>query len=73
MVLIAPSPMPRRGTVHDALKRKVVGRLRQDARIGDGIADFGSLIESQAAHHAIGNAQRDHAFFERARLVAGAY
>ena len=59
--------------VDDALERQVVGRLRQHAHIGDGVADLGAFVEAQAADDAVRNAERDQPLLEGAGLEAGAH
>ena len=63
---------PAFGQVHNAFKRQIIRRLRHDAEIGHGIADFLTLIKPRATHHAIGNAMRDQSFFKGASLKPGA-
>ena len=62
---------PRR--VDDALEGEIVGRLVDQAQIGERVADFGALVEARAADHAIGQAERDEAIFELAHLERGAH
>jgi len=45
----AASPRPRLGTLTMRSKGEVVGRLRDDAQIRRGIADFGALVEAGTA------------------------
>ena len=59
--------------VDDALEGEIVGRLRDDAQIGQRVADFGALVEARAADHAIGQAELDEAVFEFAHLERGAH
>ena len=59
--------------VDDALEGEIVGGLRDAAQIGEGVADFGALIEARAADDAIGQAERDEAFLEFAHLERGAH
>ena len=61
------------GHVDDALEGEIVGRLRDHAQIGEGVADFRALVEARAADHAIGQAERDEAVFEFAHLERGAH
>ena len=61
------------GHVDDALEGEVVGRLRDHAQIGEGVADFGALVETRAADDAIGQAELDEAVFEFAHLERGAH
>ena len=42
-----------------------------DAQIGEGVADFGALVEPRAADHPIGQAERDKTIFEFAHLERG--
>ena len=60
------------GEVDDALEGQVVGGLVQEAGVGDGVADFLALVEAQAADDAVGDAEGDQAFLDRAGLSAGA-
>ena len=57
--------------VDDALEGEVVGRRVDHAQIGQRVADFGALVESGAADHAIGQAERDKTVFEFAHLERG--
>ena len=57
-----------RGQVHDALERRIVGVIRDDAQVGQRILDFRALEEPQAAVHLVRNARRHEDFFEHARL-----
>jgi hypothetical protein len=50
--------------VIDPLKRQIVGRLGDDAQIGQSIADFGALIEPEAANDAIGKADGNKPVFD---------
>ena len=61
------------GHVDDALEGEVVGRLRDDAQIGQRVPDFGALVEARAADDAIGQAELDEAVFEFAHLERGAH
>ena len=61
------------GHVDDALEGEIVGRLVDDAQIGERIADFGALVEARAADDAIGQAERDEAVLELAHLERGAH
>ena len=61
------------GHIDDALEGEIVGRLVDDAKIGERIADFGALIEARAADDAIGQAERDETVFEFAHLERGAH
>ena len=60
------------GLVDDALERQVVGRLDDQAEVGDRVADFGALVEAEAADDLVGQADRDEALFELAGLELGA-
>ena len=60
------------GDVDDALEGEVVGRVGDDAEIGDGVADFAALVEVRAADDAVVEAEGDEALFELAHLVGGA-
>ena len=42
-------------------------------RVGEGIADFGALVEARAADHPIGQAELNEAIFEFAHLERGAH
>ncbi len=61
------------GHVDDTFKRKIVGRLRDHAQIGQRVADFGALVEPRPADDAIGQAELDEAVFEFAHLERGAH
>ena len=61
------------GHVDDALEGEIVGRLRDHAQVGEGVADFGALVEARPADHAIGQAELDEAVFEFAHLERGAH
>src|SRR3546814_13087301 len=58
--------------VDDALEREVIVRLGDDPQIGQRIADFGPLIEAEAAHDPVGQADRNEAVLELAGLELGA-
>ena len=47
--------------------------MRDAAQIGEGVADFGALIEARAADDAIGQAERNETFLEFAHLERGAH
>ncbi len=64
---------PALGHVDDALEGEIVGRRVDHAQIGQRVADFGALVESRTADHAIGQAERDKAIFEFAHLERGAH
>ena len=59
--------------IDDALEGKIVGRRIDHAQIGQRIADFGALVKTRPADHAIGQAQRDEPVFELAHLERGAH
>ena len=59
--------------VDDALEGEVVGRLADQAQIGQRVADFLALVEARAADHPIRQRQRDEALLELAGLEAGAH
>ena len=61
------------GHIDDALEGEVVGRLRDHAQIGEGIADLGALVEPRPANDAVGQAELDEAVFEFAHLERGAH
>ena len=67
------SPRPALGHVDDAFEGEIVGRLRDDAQIGQRVADFGALVETGSADDAIGQAELDEAVFEFAHLERGAH
>ena len=54
--------------VDDALEGEVVGRLVDEAQIGEGVADFLPLVEARAADHPVGQAGGDEAVLELAHL-----
>ena len=56
--------------VDDALEGQIVGRLRDQAKIGDGVPDLGPLVES-CSHDAVGKPDGDEAFLELAGLEPG--
>ena len=64
---------PALGHIDDALEGEVVGGRIDHAQISQRIADFGALIESRAADHAIVQAERDKAVFHLAHLVGRAH
>ena len=47
-----------RGQIHDALERRIVGMIGDDAQVGQRILDFRALEEPQAAVHLVRNARR---------------
>src|SRR3546814_18551741 len=59
--------------VHDPLEGEVVGRLHQDAQVGERIADLHALVEARAADHAVRQAEGNEALLELAGLRAGAH
>src|SRR5690606_37837164 len=59
--------------IGDALEGEIVGRLHQDAGIGQGVADLRAFVEARPPDHAIGQAERDETLLELARLEAGAH
>ena len=61
------------GHIDDALEGQIVGRLRDDAQIGQRVADFLALVEPGTADDAIGQAELDEAVFEFAHLERGAH
>jgi hypothetical protein len=67
--LVAQAPL---GDVDDALEGQRVVRRVDEAQIGERVADLGALVEAEAADDAVGQADRDEAFLELARLVLGA-
>ena len=60
------------GGVDDALERQIVGRLDDQAEVGDRVADFGALVEAEAADDLIRQADGDEALLELAGLELGA-
>ena len=64
---------PALGHVDDALEGEVVGRLVDQAQIGERVADFHALVEARAADDAVGQAERDEAVLELAHLERGAH
>ena len=54
--------------IDNPLERQIVGRRLDEAQIGERIANFGALIEAEAADDAIGHADRDEAILEFAGL-----
>ena len=60
------------GLVDDPLEGEVVGRLGDQAEIGEGVADLGPLVEAEAADDLIGEADGDEALLELAGLELGA-
>ena len=56
------------GHVDDPLEGEVVGGLRDHPEIGERVADFGALVEAEAADDPVGQADRDEAVLELAGL-----
>ena len=68
-------PPCRRGrawAVDDPLEGEVVGRLGDQAEVGERIADLGALVEAEAADDLVGEADGDEALLELAGLELGA-
>ena len=63
---------PALGRVDDAFEREVVGRLDDQAEVGDGVADLGALVEAEAADDLVVEADRDEPLLELAGLELGA-
>ena len=59
------------GLLSGNFNASTVSRLRDDAEIGEGIANFLPLIKTHAADDAVGEAELDEPFFEFASLEAG--
>ena len=59
--------------VDDALEGEIVGGLVDAAQIGEGVADFGALVEARAADDPIGHAERDEPLFDLAHLGGDAH
>src|SRR6185312_10596183 len=51
---------------------EIIGGLMNEPEIGERVANLLPLVEARAADHAVGQAQRDEALLEFARLKAGA-
>ena len=64
---------PTLGLVVDPFEGEVVGRLRDDAQIGQRIADFGAFVEPETADDAIVEADLDKPVFEFPRLILRAH
>jgi hypothetical protein len=64
---------PALGLVVDPFEREIILRLGDHAQIGQRIADFGALVEAEAADDAVIEADLDEAVFELAGLVLGAH
>src|SRR3546814_6941556 len=62
---------PALGRVDDTFEGEVIGRRLDEAEIGEGIADFGALVEAEAADDAVRHADRDEAILELAGLEIG--
>ena len=60
------------GLVDDAFEGEVVGRLGDQAEVGEGVADLGALVEAEAADDLVGEADGDEALLELAGLELGA-
>ena len=63
---------PALGLIDDALEREVVGRLADQAKVGDGVADLGAFVEAEAADDLVRQPDRDEALLELAGLELGA-
>ena len=59
--------------VKDALESKIIGGLRDTAKIRERIADLGALVKARAADHAIGQAKGDEPLLEFAHLEGGTH
>ena len=60
------------GLVDDPLEGEVVGRLGDQAEVGERVADLGALVEAEAADDLVGEADGDEALLELAGLELGA-
>ena len=60
------------GGVDDPLEGEVVGRLGDQAEVGERVADLGALVEAEAADDPVGEADGDEALLELAGLELGA-
>ena len=60
------------GDVDDAFEGEVVGRLGDQAQVGERVADLGALVEAEAADDLVGEADGDEALLELAGLELGA-
>ena len=58
--------------VKDALESKIIGGLRDTAKIRERVADLGALVKSRAADHPVGQAKGDEPLLEFAHLEGGA-
>ena len=61
------------GLVMDAFKREVILRLRDQPKIGEGIADFGAFVKTETANDAVIHPDLDEAVFKLAGLVLRAH
>ena len=61
------------GLVDDPFESEVVGRLNDQAQVGDRVANLGSLVETEAADYLVGEADGDKALLELAGLELGAH
>src|SRR5687768_10529152 len=59
--------------VDDPFEGEIVGARLDEAQIGERVADFGALVETEAADDAVRHADRDEAVFEFARLELRAH
>ncbi|CAM3267437.1 hypothetical protein SPAN111604_13995 [Sphingomonas antarctica] len=57
------------GLIDDAFEGEVVGRLVDQAEVGQRVADFGAFVEAEAPDDAIRHADGDEAVLEFARLI----
>ena len=57
----------------DALESEIVVGLGDATQIGQRVADFRPLVESRAADHLVGQAERDETLLELAHLERGAH
>jgi len=62
---------PALGYVDDALESEIVGRRVDHPQIRQRVADFGALVETWPADHAVGQAEGDETIFEFAHLERG--
>jgi hypothetical protein len=60
------------GLVDDPLEGEVVGRLGDQAEVGERVADLGALVEAEAADDLVGEADGDEPLLELAGLELGA-
>src|SRR6476646_1685436 len=54
--------------IDNALEGKIVCRLRDDAQIGEGVANFSAFVEARAADYPIGQSELDKAVFKFTHL-----